>query len=55
MQRDIIDQNDLNGTQQTKIDRLEKVVEAMDDRLTRFETRIQEVKDIVNQLNDSST
>jgi uncharacterized coiled-coil protein SlyX len=51
----MIDQNDLTGTQLTKITHLEKVVEAMDNRLTRFEVRLSDIEDIVEQLNDSST
>ncbi len=37
------------------MDYLEKVVEAMDDRMAKFEARLSEVEDIVQQLNDSST
>ncbi len=43
----MVDQNEINHTQQNKILYLEKVVEAMDDRLTKFEARLAEVEDIV--------
>jgi hypothetical protein len=51
----VVDQNEINHTQQTKIIYLERYVEAMDDRLTKFEARLSEVEDIVQQLNDPST
>ncbi len=55
LQSDVVDQNEINHVQQNKISYLEKVVEAMDDRLTKFEARLSEVEDIVQQLNDPST
>jgi cob(I)alamin adenosyltransferase len=47
LQSDVVDQNEINHVQQNKISYLEKVVEAMDDRLTKFEARLSEVEDIV--------
>jgi exonuclease VII small subunit len=55
LQTDVVDQNDLNNVQTNKLEYLEKVVETMDDRMARFEARLSEVEDIVQQLNDSST
>ena len=55
LQTDVVDQNDLNNVQTNKLEYLEKVVEAMDDRMAKFEARLSEVEDIVQQLNDSST
>jgi phage terminase small subunit len=37
LQHDIVDQNDINHTQQNRIDHLEKVVEDLVDRLTKME------------------
>ncbi len=95
LQDDIVEQNDVNNTQQNRIDHLEKVVEDLVDRITKmedktntsetsnqkqtrtkptftaaqttshlkelenrmgkFQDRLQEVEDIVLQLNDPST
>jgi hypothetical protein len=43
----VVDQNEINHIQKNKIIYLERVVEAMDDRLTKFEARLSEVEDIV--------
>jgi archaellum component FlaC len=37
LQHDIVDQNDINHTQQNRIDHLEKVVEDLVDRITKME------------------
>jgi hypothetical protein len=50
-----VDQNEINHTQQQKIDHLETVIEELEDRLNSVLIRIHEVEDIVLQLNDSST
>ncbi len=47
LQSDVVDQNEINHIQKNKITYLERVVEAMDDRLTKFEARLSEVEDIV--------
>jgi predicted nucleic acid-binding Zn-ribbon protein len=39
LQDDIVDQNDINNTQQNRIDHLEKVVEDLVDRITKMEDR----------------
>ena len=39
LQSDILDQNDLNETQERKIDHLEKLVEALTDRLKVMEDK----------------
>ena len=39
LQDDIVDQNDLNNTQQNKIDHLEKMVEDLVDRITKMEDK----------------
>jgi hypothetical protein len=39
LQSDILDQNDLNETQERKIDHLEKLVEALTDRLKVLEDK----------------
>ena len=39
LQSDILDQNDLNETQENKIDHLEKLVEALTDRLKVMEDK----------------
>ncbi len=50
-----MDQNEINHTQQQKIDHLETVIKELEDRLNKVLIRIHEVEDIVLQLNDSST
>ena len=39
LQSDVLDQNDLNETQERKIDHLEKLVEALTDRLKVMEDK----------------
>ena len=39
LQSDVLDQNDLNETQERKIDHLEKLVEALTDRLKVLEDK----------------
>jgi hypothetical protein len=39
LQSDILDQNDLNDSQQSKIDHLEKLVVALSDRLKVMEDK----------------
>jgi hypothetical protein len=39
LQNDIVDQNDINHTQQNRIDHLEKVVEDLIDRIAKMEDR----------------
>ena len=36
LQTDVVDQNDLNNVQTNRMEYLEKVVEAMDDRMAKF-------------------
>ena len=40
LQNDIVDQNEINNTQQNKIDHLEKVVEDLVDRITKMEDKM---------------
>ena len=47
LQSDIVDQNDLHLTQMQKVDHLEKVIEELEDRLSKCFDRIVEVEDIV--------
>jgi hypothetical protein len=37
LQNDIVDQNEINNTQQNRIDHLEKMVEDLVDRITKME------------------
>ena len=39
LQEDIMEQNDINNTQQNRIDHLEKVVEDLVDRITKMEDK----------------
>jgi hypothetical protein len=39
LQNDIVEQNDVNHTQENRIDHLEKVVEDLVDRITRMEDK----------------
>ena len=39
LQDDIVEQNDINNTQQNRIDHLEKVVEDLVDRITKMEDK----------------
>ncbi len=39
LQNDIVDQNDINNTQQNRIDHLEKMVEDLVDRITKMEDK----------------
>ena len=39
LQDDIVDQNDINNTQQNRIDHLEKMVEDLVDRITKMEDK----------------
>jgi hypothetical protein len=39
LQSDVLDQNDLNTTQEKKIDHLEKLVEALTDRIKAMEDK----------------
>ncbi len=39
LQNDIVDQNDINHTQQNRIDHLEKVVEDLIDRIAKMEDK----------------
>ena len=39
LQDDIVEQNDLNNTQQNRIDHLEKMVEDLVDRITKMEDK----------------
>jgi archaellum component FlaC len=39
LQEDIAEQNDINNTQQNRIDHLEKVVEDLVDRITKMEDK----------------
>ena len=39
LQNDIVDQNEINNTQQNRIDHLEKVVEDLVDRITKMEDK----------------